>query len=905
MLNRSLSNYMNAFTASDHTIYPFATTNKTDFSNLLDVYLDATLFPLLKETDFKQEGWRIGPENTKDTESPIEFKGVVFNEMKGQMSDRSYLFYKQYLNHIVPAVNNSGGDPAFIPDLKLEELRAFHKEHYHPSNSKIFSYGNFPLEDTLEKVDEKLSNFERIAVDSDVKMPISIDRPMKVTVQGPVDRLADSAEQYFVSQSWVTCETSDIVENFALSVISQLLTDGFGSPFYKALIDSGLGASYSPNSGYDTSFGKGIFSIGVQGAKEVTKHKIPEEILKTFQTLRDKGFEKHKVEGILHQLEISLKHKTAHFGMGLMQRVQPNWFLGVDPFDTLKWNEIVSKFKELYEAGGYLEGLVQKYFIDGNPLTFTMEPAADYEAKLAEAENQRLEKSMEELGGPEKAWELLKEEEENLQQVQEQAKSQDVSCLPTVYVKDIPRKIEPLELYMNQIDKVDVQWRIAPTNGLSYFRLFVDFDDHSNALRLHLPLYANSIFRLGTSKMTDEMIEDEIKLKTGGISCSPFVSTDPSDLDKCREGIVFAGHCLDKNFPDMLGILQSVIMDTQFGRISKLHSLIKGMSSGAIDGIAERGHGYATGFAASFLSNAGLANESLNGLSQVKLMNDLSNSEIYYHAMGHIEAIGQFPMAKGNKMRIAVTCSQEAVEENEKHVLKYLQNLQPVMVDYVKQDFPEIKLAQRKILCPLPFQVNYTGTGLRTVPYTHPDSAALSVLGSMLTHKHLHHEIREKGGAYGGGAGQRGLSGLFSFYSYRDPNPLNTIELVRQSGEVAANKQWTQQDLDEAKLTLFQDIDAPKSVNQEGMLRFLDGVTEEMKQTRRERLLDVTVQDVQKVAHEYLTKQFEEKKETAVIIGDLKVLDDVQDPPEGESGWTLFQINPESVAPKGEAKVRL
>lgn len=51
---------MNAFTSADYTMYPFATTNAQDFKNLMGVYLDATLHPLLKQADFVQEGWRVG-----------------------------------------------------------------------------------------------------------------------------------------------------------------------------------------------------------------------------------------------------------------------------------------------------------------------------------------------------------------------------------------------------------------------------------------------------------------------------------------------------------------------------------------------------------------------------------------------------------------------------------------------------------------------------------------------------------------------------------------------------------------------------------------------------------------------------------------------------------------------------
>ena len=44
MLKRSLSTFMNAFTASDWTMYPFSTQNRKDFFNLMDVYLDAAFF---------------------------------------------------------------------------------------------------------------------------------------------------------------------------------------------------------------------------------------------------------------------------------------------------------------------------------------------------------------------------------------------------------------------------------------------------------------------------------------------------------------------------------------------------------------------------------------------------------------------------------------------------------------------------------------------------------------------------------------------------------------------------------------------------------------------------------------------------------------------------------------------
>ena len=97
MIRRSLNTFMNAFTAADWTAYPFATQNKKDFQNLLEVYLDAAFAANLNPLDFAQEGIRIELENGE----PV-YKGVVFNEMKGAMSSPTDQLYHQLAQHLFP-----------------------------------------------------------------------------------------------------------------------------------------------------------------------------------------------------------------------------------------------------------------------------------------------------------------------------------------------------------------------------------------------------------------------------------------------------------------------------------------------------------------------------------------------------------------------------------------------------------------------------------------------------------------------------------------------------------------------------------------------------------------------------------------------------------------------------------
>ena len=170
-----------------------------------------------------------------------------------------------------------------------------------------------------------------------------------------------------------------------------------------------------------------------------------------------------------------------------------------------------------------------------------------------------------------------------------------------------------------------------------------------------------------------------------------------------------------------------------------------------------------------------------------------------------------------------------------------------------------------------------------TTSYTSAEGAPLQILSQLLTHKHLHHEIREKGGAYGGGAYSRALDGLFGFYSYRDPNPQNTLSIMRNAGQWAVDKKWSDRDLEEAKISVFQGVDAPKSVNQEGMGRFLSGITEEMKQKKREQLLDVTKDQVQEVAQRYLVDGLTKGEGRVAFLGEKQSWVD--------SEWKLREMN--------------
>ncbi|KAF2876458.1 Metalloenzyme, LuxS/M16 peptidase-like protein [Massariosphaeria phaeospora] len=897
MVPRSLSNYMNAWTSQDHTTYPFATTNAQDFNNLMSVYLDATLHPLLQENDFTQEGWRIGPENplaTGDAASEdanrLVFKGVVYNEMKGQMSDADYLYYVRFHNHLFPALHNSGGDPQKITDLTWEQLRKYHADHYHPSNAKIVTYGNMPLDEHLQEVNARLNHFEKISVDHNVKMPIELDGPKYVTVPGPLDPLVPSDRQYKTSVTWLMGSITDPVEHFALNVLSAILFDKYSSPMYRSLVTAGLGADFSPNTGYESAGKRGVLSIGLSAVKKEDLPKVREAIAKTLLHLRKTGFAK-KADGILHKLELGIKHKTAHFGMSMMQQLTPRWFHGGDPMDVLAWQELHDAFKARCEKGDYLESLIDKYLLNDKTLTFTMEPSQTYSQELADEESKRLAEKIREatkqFPNKQDAHQYLEKRELELLEVQEKGRDQDLSCLPTLHIQDIPREKERIPLRHDTIGHVNVQWREAPTNGLTYFRALHQFHNLPDELRQMIPLFTSAIMRLGTRHLTMEQLEELMTHKTGHLHVGHNTSPSPLSAASFREGIAISGYALDRNIPAMYEILRTIITETDFDGPEveqNIRELLQRSTSGAINSIADSGHYFARTYAEASFSPVGRLEEQTEGISHVKLTTNLasrSSTESFSDVIQKLKAIQAFAIVNSDQLRVSLTCSSESSSANRKALRRFLGTL-PTSTTIPSAPAETQYPRNTKSFFPLPYQVYYSAWVVPTVPYVDAASAPLEILAGLLQHNHLHHEIREKGGAYGGGAYAQGLGGVFGMYSYRDPNPQNTLKIMAEAGKWARDRTWTAQNLEAAKLAAFQGYDAPQAVDQDGLRLFLSGITDEMLQTRRERLLDVTAADIQMVADQFLVQRASES--SVAVLGESK------DWASAKNGWKIVDV---------------
>ncbi|XP_076042839.1 presequence protease, mitochondrial [Oratosquilla oratoria] len=865
MLNRSLSTFMNAMTGCDYTIYPFSTQNPVDFRNLMSVYLDAVFSPRLDELDFLQEGWRLEHEDPQDRSSGIVLKGVVFNEMKGVFADSQRLFMQKVQNDLLPYHTYgvvSGGDPLSIPELTWHQLRAFHADHYHPSNSRFFTYGDQPLADHLSFIHDKyLSQYAKIEPKTEVPNEPRWSVPRTSHVACAMDPMTPAESQTSVAVSYLLSSITDTFETFVLQILGELLMGGPNAPFYKTLLETQLGSNFSPVAGFDSHTRDTTFTMGLQGVKVDDVKSVLSIIDQTFDQVIEEGFSAERVEAVLHSVELAMKHQSASFGLGIAMALTPLWNHDGNPVDALEINKSITRFRAcLRDDPQFLQKKVEKYFKNnGHKLTTTMAPKEGYEEGLQEEEKKLLSRKLETLTeeDKEKIWNL------GHALAKKQEETEDLSCLPTLKLEDIPREITPRLVLQEQVKGVPVQMSPQPTNGVTYFSTVLDTHSLPSSLKPLVPLFCGVLTRMGAGNLDYRALDQKAELTTGGLSADAHMVGHPIDVNQYEEGVLLRSHCLNQNVPAMLDLWSSIFTSVSLEDRSRFSSLVRIMATDLANSLVYSGHSFAMTAAGATTGHVPALKETWSGLTFVQQMKALSENDDLDQVLVHLQELASLVLNK-ERMRIAVNTNPENSDAAMGHVGAFLGTLpghpQPEAgaLASIPHDATPHTCRVHKVF---PFPVNFASKSYSTVPFCHPDASALAVLAKLMF-KFLHREIREKGGAYGGGAVAG--SGSFSFYSYRDPHSTQTLANFDRAVDWVLGGNFEEQDVSEAKLGVFQKLDAPVSPGSRGQRLFQSHISDAMFADYRRDVLQVAPQDLVRVARQYLK---EASVEGACLIG--------------------------------------
>ena len=290
MMNGSMNTFLNAMTYPDKTVFPAASTVERDYFNLMSVYADAVFFPLLREEMFMQEGVRFEPQDD-GTALP---SGVVFNEMKGAYSNHDSIaaeYSYRFMFPDNPYKYDSGGEPAEIPTLTYQEFKDYHARYYHPSNCRIFLYGNIDTASQLEFLqNEALCRFSGTAEPAeDIGFQKDWDSPRTETVTSPYSSDEDEEAGATLTLNWKCGSTEDSINILEFEVLTEALIGNMGAPLYKSVVESGVGEDLSPVSGLDTDLREMVFSVGVRGSSIEKREEFEQLIMGELKKLAETG----------------------------------------------------------------------------------------------------------------------------------------------------------------------------------------------------------------------------------------------------------------------------------------------------------------------------------------------------------------------------------------------------------------------------------------------------------------------------------------------------------------------------------------------------------------------------------------------------------------------------------------
>lgn len=861
MVRRSLNTFMNAFTSSDWTAYPFASQNKKDFNNLLDVYLDAVFFSRLDELDFAQEGHRVEFAEPENPESDLVFKGVVFNEMKGAMSSVPSQLWHTLCKYLYPTSTyhyNSGGEPEDIPDLTYQQLQDFYRTHYHPSNAIFMTYGDIPAATHQEKFEQQaLCHFEKldeiIAVDDEKRY----HAPVNVEEAYPADENdADNLEEKnHVVISWLLGKTTNLDESLEAQLISNILLDNSASPLQQALETTELGQAPSPLCGLDDSSREMAFVCGLEGCRREDVTNIEALILDTLKQVAEQGVPQELIAASLHQLELSQREVGGDgypYGLQLILTGLTSATHRGDPIALLDIDVALENLRSKTTDPHFIQRAIRKWLLE-NPhrVRLTLRPDLQMGERIKAAEKNRLATMKAQLSNEQQQEIITRTKALQARQLQQD----DESILPKVGLEDIPANLHYTAGSHESFHHYPLRRYAAGTNGLVYQQITCKLPELSNAQLKVLPFYCICLTELGNGDR-DYLATQRRQAETvGSISAFSSIRGAGDDVQNIDAYITLSAKALSRNNASMNQLMQDTLLLARFDEFDRIRELIAQNRARREQSITGHGHSLAMSAACAGMSPAAKISHQLSGLEGIAALKALD------HSLEDAQALHDFAYTLASIHQLILQAPKQfLIVGEQEHLDHYRENLQqcwnnePGKPGFTAFSLPSVNEQVREAWI-TNTQVNFCAKAYPTVPSDHPDAAALTVLGGFLRNGYLHRAVREQGGAYGGGASQDNNTASFRFYSYRDPRLTETLDDFDQSlvWLQETNHQW--QSVEEAILGVIGSIDKPGSPAGEAKSTYqaeLFGRTREKRELFRNRVLQVTAEDLKRVARTYL-----------------------------------------------------
>ncbi len=853
----SLNTFLNAMTYPDKTVYPVASCNEKDFQNLMHVYLDAVFYPNIyqEEKIFKQEGWHY---ELTETEGPLTYNGVVFNEMKGVFSSPEQLLDRKIQQSLFPDTPygfESGGDPVDIPDLTYEDYLDFHSTYYHPSNSYIYLYGDMDLEKKLAWIDEKyLSQFEYLEMNSEIQKQKPFETPEDVLAYYSLAEGEEEEGKTYLSYNAVTGNSLDRELYIAFQVLNYVLVQGIGAPVKQALMDAGIGSEIS--SFFEESICQPVFSIIAKNTTTDQKDKFVSIVREELEKIVKEGINQDSLNAGLNALEF--RYREADFGSypkGLMYGLQifDSWLYDKDcPFIHLQFNETFEKLREKMKEG-YFESLIQTYLLDNTHRSIvTVEPKIGLTAQLDEQEAARLAKHLDTLSMEER--QVLVQETKELKQYQEEPTPKELlEKIPLLSREDIGKKAQGFSNIEKQVKGSKVIHHNYFTNGINYISMMFDIKPLLKDYAPYISLLSSVIGSVDTDAHDKLAFSNEILQNAGDMS---FNTKTLQNRNKRGEYVAYftVG---TKVFTDktekVYELIYEAISSSHLEDEKRLKEIIGEQKSSMMMRLISAGHATAVGRAMAYISETAKYDEQFMGISYYRFLKWLEENfeEQKEMLIGTLKHLISLIFTKENLVT-SITCVEEDYPKFENVLggfVEKLDNMERQNTEMMPTDSLADECKENegfKTAGQIQYVARVGNFFEKGVPY----SGAYHVVKSILSYEYLWNEVRVKGGAYGVMCSFSN-TGEGYFVSYRDPKLSETNDVYKGVPEHLRNFEADEREMTKYIIGTISNIDTPLTPRAKGarsMAAYLTEVTEAQVQKDRDQILAATQEDIRQAA---------------------------------------------------------
>lgn len=907
LIKSSMQTFLNAMTYPDKTIYPVATTNEQDLYNLMDVYLDAVFNPAIytKPTIFEQEGWHYeldlpeGAEGEGDggsaslREGTLRYNGVVFNEMKGALSDPMSVLDDAVNAALYPDTayaHESGGDPRAIPALTYEQFLDTHARHYNPSNSYITLYGDLDVDRALAFLDERyLSQPSAASRRMDAAVAVGEDpstlAPNPLDVQEPVTceykrvEMATTPENALVGLGLVLGSALDRKRTIAADILFEALLGSNEAPVKKAILAAGLGGNVVSYTAAECL--QPYELIMLQNAQPG----VARELRRVFQdACRDPcehGVPRERLEAIISSNEYDLRQRDYGIadGVAIACDALSTWLYDDDAATlALKYGPVYEELRGELD-GSYFEDLLRELVLQNDHMALVELVPVDAAEGAEGAEAAELAAKRDAMTDAELA--DVVERTAVLRAAQEAEDTPEAKAtLPRLRVSDIGEARPEPPLVVDTTAPIPCLRHDIPTNRLAYAMQYFDLSCVAFEDLPYVTLLCRLLKQLPTREHSAEELDNLLAGKLGFLSFTTEVMTQP-EVDGVRPYLLVSAGALSEKIDALASLPREVWSSTLLADADadRVRDVLTQIRIGLEQGFINNGHSAALGRAMSYSSPSAVVREQLSGVDFYLFLRDLLE-----HFDERLDGLRAKLAELAGRIFVADGClaSFTGSDDDFNAYWAAAGDLR-LGAGAVGRDALVVPTPRdRHEAFVIPSDICFAARACDPRRLGIDVTGAWAVAANALSYDYLWNEIRVKGGAYGCGfraAGERQTA----FYTYRDPAIDPSIERVARTGEWLGSFEPDEAAFEGFIVSCVSGMDAPVkpyALTKRRNTTYLAGLDPHAREERRAQMLAATPgelrslgADVTRIAAESPTCVFGGREVIAKSNADFNVVD--------------------------------